>query len=168
MVNHLKILFFFSPSCQCPSNIVYSTEDSGPSKFVQVMILEGPSPFYSKVKFGPLCFHMGRWSPMSVYGKYIKIIFSRTKWLIRWLLSFVKKQRSNLLPYALIRLKAWTLYTMQNKFSNCFCMCQINHVRLSLSLYCIKIQAPITREEFPGKKMRNDQSLRLYKRDVSF
>ena len=38
------------------------------------------------------------------------------------------------------------IYTMQNKFSNCFCMCQIHHIRLSLSLNCITIQVPITRE----------------------
>ena len=31
------------------------------------------------------------------------------------------------------------LYTMQNKFSNCFCMCQIHNIRLLLSDYCIKI-----------------------------
>ena len=42
-------------------------------------------------------------------------------------------------------------YTVQNKFNSCFCMCQFNHIRLSLSLYCVKIQAPITREGFPGK-----------------
>ena len=41
---------------------------------------------------------------------------------------------------------------MQNKFSNCFCMRQIHHIRLLVSLYCIKIQEPIIKEGFPGKK----------------
>ena len=40
---------------------------------------------------------------------------------------------------------------MQNKSSNFFCMCQIHHIRLSLSGYCIKVQVPIT-QGFPGKK----------------
>ena len=41
------------------------------------------------------------------------------------------------------------MYTMQNKFSNCFCVCQIHHIRLLLSDYCIKI----------SKKISNDQEL---------
>ena len=32
-----------------------------------------------------------------------------------------------------------------------FCMCQVHHTGLSLSLYCIKKQVPITHEGFPGK-----------------
>ena len=40
---------------------------------------------------------------------------------------------------------------MQYKFSNCFCMCQIHHIRLLLSDYCIKIHTPITGEGIPGK-----------------
>ena len=32
-----------------------------------------------------------------------------------------------------------------------FCMRQINHTRLWLSLYCIKIQVPITKEGFSGR-----------------
>ena len=42
-------------------------------------------------------------------------------------------------------------HTMQNQVSNCFCMCQIHHIRLSLSGYYIKILAPITEKEFPVK-----------------
>ena len=47
-----------------------------------------------------------------------------------------------------------SILRMQNKFSNCLCVCQIHHTRLSLSMYCIKIQAPITRKGFPGNKSR--------------
>ena len=36
------------------------------------------------------------------------------------------------------------IYTMQKKFSNCFCMCQIHHIRLLLSDYCIKIYYEIS------------------------
>ena len=31
-------------------------------------------------------------------------------------------------------------------------MCQIHHIRLSLSVYCIKIEVPIPREGFPSKR----------------
>ena len=37
-------------------------------------------------------------------------------------------------------------YTMQNKFSNLFSMCQIHHNKLLLSDYLIKIHAPTTGE----------------------
>ena len=64
------------------------------------------------------------------------------------------------------------VYTMQNKFSDCFCIRQIHLSRLVfffvlflfffLSLYCIKIQVPITKEEFAGIKIKNDQLQCLY------
>ena len=49
------------------------------------------------------------------------------------------------------------IYTMQNKFSYVFCMCQIHHIRYSVSHNCIQIQAPITREGILRTKIKNKQ-----------
>ena len=56
---------------------------------------------------------------------------------------------------------------MLYKFNSCSCICQIHHIRLPLSFYCIKTEMSITWEGFSGKKVKNDQSQRLYQRNVS-
>ena len=56
-------------------------------------------------------------------------------------------------------------YTVENKFSNCFFFffflfflkCQIHHIRLLWSDYCIKIHTPITGEGISGKKKKKKQ-----------
>ena len=87
-------------------------------------------------------------------------------WLLLLSLYFVAKIVS--LKVVWHQPRRLIIYTMQNELSNCFCMCQIHHIRLSLPLYCIKIQALITRERIPGENVKNDISKRLYQRGVSF
>ena len=42
-------------------------------------------------------------------------------------------------------------------------MCQTHHIRPSLSVYCIKLHAPVTREGITGYKIKIYQSQRLYR-----
>ena len=53
--------------------------------------------------------------------------------------------------------KRYTMYTMQNEFSNCFVWVSPSTSNLEFRLYGMKIQAPIIRQGFPFKKLQDFQ-----------
>ena len=59
---NLKKFSSLAPKGKWPLNLVCSIECSSTTKSVQMMTLGWPWPilFYDKVKFGPLCFYMGK------------------------------------------------------------------------------------------------------------
>ena len=72
------------PKGQWPWNLVCSIGCLSTTKFVQMMTLSWPWPIYGKVKFGPLCFCMGKRKNNGFFRNYCRLWFETSNRWPKW------------------------------------------------------------------------------------